>query len=211
MKRLHTFFLTIFAACATALALPTEHYAPHSVLAEGRWVKIAVPASGLYRITPAQLRSWGFSSPEAVRIYGYGGRRIPDRLDAGSYIDDLPLVQTATSARGIVFYGVGPEELSPTSDGHFNVRTSPYTTAGYYFLCESGAAARDIPASGVAEAANPATTFTEVLHHEIDAVSPGEAGPMLVGEEFRYTPTRNFNFDTPGMAESAAHPDSTAV
>ncbi|MDE6269870.1 MAG: type IX secretion system sortase PorU [Muribaculaceae bacterium] len=187
---------------ATLCALPTDTYAPHSVLAEGRWVKIAVPQTGLYRITPAQLRSWGFSSPENVRVYGYGGRRIADRLTAANYIDDLPLVQTETSATGIVFYGVGPDVLETVDNGNnFTVRTSPYTTAGYYFLCENGTAPRAIPESGVAEAVNPAVSFTEVLHHEVDRVSPGEAGPLLVGEEFRLTPTRSFTFDAPDRVD----------
>lgn len=211
MKRLFSFLIIILAAWTGAAALPAEHYAAHSVLAEGRWVKVAVPATGLYRITAAQLRGWGFSSPEAVRVYGYGGRRIADELSAKNYIDDLPLVQSVATARGITFYGVGPDELAPTGDGHFSVVSSPYTTAGYYFLCESGAAPREIATTGVAEARDAATTFTEVAHYELDRVSPGEAGPLLVGEEFRLTPTRYFTFDTPGMAEDARQAGKTAM
>ena len=97
MTRLYALIITILSAAATAAALPLSGYADHSVLAEGRWVKIAVPSTGLYRITPAQLRNWGFSSPENVRVYGYGGRRIDDKLSADTYIDDLPPVQTSVS------------------------------------------------------------------------------------------------------------------
>lgn len=199
MKRLHT-LLSIFLACAcAAFALPAGHYAQHSRLAEGRWVKIAVPSSGLYRITAAQLRSWGFSSPDAVRVYGYGGRRIPDLLSAGNYIDDLPLVQSISSARGIIFYAAGPDELTMAKDGeHYTVLSSTYTTAGYYFLSESGEPARSIPAAGVPEAADPATSFAEVLHHETESTSPGNVGPMLLGEDFRLTPKRTFAFNAPG-------------
>ncbi|MDE6287083.1 MAG: hypothetical protein K2L99_08840, partial [Muribaculaceae bacterium] len=111
MKRLLLLINIILCAAAGALALPADHFATSSVLASGRWVKVAVPATGLYRITAAQLRSWGFSSPENVRVYGYGGRRIPDLLNAANYIDDLPQVQTAVSPSGIVFYAVGPDEL----------------------------------------------------------------------------------------------------
>ncbi len=184
-------------AAAGASALPVEHYASSSVLASGRWVKVAVPSSGLYRITAAQLRSWGFSSPENVRVYGYGGRRIPDKLVAENYIDDLPQVQTAVSPSGIVFYAIGPDELQNKS-GVLTLRWSPYTTAGYYFLTENDAPPRAIDTAGVAEASNPACSFTEVLHHEIDAVAPGNEGPLLVGEDFRLTPARTFNFATPG-------------
>lgn len=202
MTRIYTLLLFVICSVASLLALPADTYAPHSVLAEGRWVKIAVPQTGLYRITPAQLSAWGFTSTENVRVYGYGGRRIADRLNAENYIDDLPLVQTETSASGIVFYGVGPDELEPTKNGaNYTVRTSPYTTAGYYFLCENGTAPRAISEGGMAGATNPATTFTEVLHHEVDRVSPGEVGPLLVGEEFRLTPTRSFTFEAPDRVD----------
>lgn len=179
------------------MALPTDHFATSSVLASGHWVKVAVPSTGLYRITAAQLRSWGFSSPESVRVYGYGGRRMADRLDAAGYIDDLPQVQTAVSPAGIVFYALGPDEPR-TSGGMTVLEWSPYTTAGYYFLSETGAPQRDIATVGLAEAQNPATTFTQVLHHELEAVSPGNEGPLLVGEDFRLTPQRTFTFSTPG-------------
>lgn len=202
MIRLYALLISLLAAAAALNALPPDTYAPHSVLAEGRWVKISVPKTGLYRITPAQLRAWGFQSPDNVRVYGYGGRRIADRLSADNFIDDLPLVQTHSTARGIVFYAAGPDELvSGSADGYFNVRSNPYTTAGYYFLCESSTAPRAIPESGVAEATGPDGSFIEVLHHETDRTSPGEAGPLLVGEEFRLTPRRSFTFDAPGRVD----------
>lgn len=203
MTRLYALLISVIAAAAITLcALPADTYAPHSVLAEGRWVKISVPQTGLYRITPAQLRAWGFSSPDKVRVFGYGGRRIADKLVAANYIDDLPLVQTVSSERGITFYAAGPDELvAQGGDDNFIVRTSPYTTVAYYFLSESDTAPRAIDEAGVAEADGPATSFVEVLHHERDLVSPGEAGPMLVGEEFRLTPRRSFTFDAPGRVD----------
>ena len=44
-----------------------------SVLSSGRFVKIRVSDSGVYRITSAELRGMGFSNPDKVRLYGYGG------------------------------------------------------------------------------------------------------------------------------------------
>ena len=88
----------IFALIAVAvLALPhhshaftLDTYAESSKLASGKWMKIRVPASGLYCIPVSTLRAWGFSDPAKVRVYGYGGRRIADRLRQSEYIDDLP-------------------------------------------------------------------------------------------------------------------------
>ncbi len=204
MTRFYAFIITILCFSAAASALPAGHFARHSRLAEGRWVKVAVPACGLYRITASQLRSWGLGSPDAVRVYGYGGRRIDDRLDAASCIDDLPPVQSISTPAGIIFYGVGPDELLSSERGHLSSDSSPYTTAGYYFLTSGDTTPpRDIPEAGTAEASAPATTFTQLIHHETDRVSPGEAGPMLVGEEFRLTPRRTFDFATPDRVEGS--------
>ena len=53
-----------------AHALPTEHYAEHSVLSSGKWYKISVTQSGIHEISYSQLKNWGFSDPSRVRIYG---------------------------------------------------------------------------------------------------------------------------------------------
>lgn len=182
----------------TGLALDLSHYSSESVLSEGRWVKISVDESGIYRIPAATLRKWGFSDPAAVKIYGYGGQRIADALTAQNYIDDLPLVKSVTSGDGsVVFYAVGPytwegENMSAR-------RSNPYSTKGYYFVTENSAEMPALQKTGTPGASAPATTFTERLQHEQDLVSPGECGQMLVGEDFRYTPTRRFTFDLPGI------------
>ena len=42
--------------CAThSMALPTEHYAQHSVLSSGKWYKIAVTNSGIHQIRVGDL------------------------------------------------------------------------------------------------------------------------------------------------------------
>lgn len=193
-----TISLIIALAAVTASALDLSHYASESVLSQGHWVKISVAESGLYRIPASTLRKWGFSDPSKVRVHGYGGQRIDDALTAANYIDDLPAVNISVSADGsIVFYGVGPHKWD---NGDVSTRQSnPYSTVGYYFLCESGA---EIPAMG--KTGQPGSnaqscTFTERIQHEQDLVSPGEGGVMLVGEDFRYTPSRTFRFDLPDL------------
>ncbi|MCF0197576.1 MAG: hypothetical protein HUK03_10205, partial [Bacteroidaceae bacterium] len=61
-----------------------------SVLSEGRWVKIAIDADGMYRLTRKALQAMGFNKPENVHLYGYGGHRQKELIKAGSHHDDLP-------------------------------------------------------------------------------------------------------------------------
>ena len=72
-----------------AWGLPLSHYAPNSALADGNWVKIRVSESGMQYISNSQLKEMGFSNPEKVNVYGYGGRLISDILN-DSQVDDLP-------------------------------------------------------------------------------------------------------------------------
>lgn len=195
--------ITIIAALLPVIkvkAFPTDTYTSTSALSEGRWVKVAVEEDGLYVLTPARLRSWGFSDPSKVVVRGYGGRRLPDILRLEDYIDDLPSVQTRQRPDGsIVFYGVGAgkwEESSPA--GYFYFKQNDYSSAGHYFIGEliEGEQHREIPRSATPYQGNNATkTFMERVQHERELVmTPGEAGPTLLGEDFRYNKSQNFTF-----------------
>lgn len=207
------FILAIFVA-VNARAFDDSKYAKESVLSSGRWVKISVPESGLYAITPAQLKQWGFSDASRVRVCGYGGARIDDLMSASNYIDDLPVVPTvATSGGNIVFYGVGPESWAASVTGRYVRSSNIYTTDGYYFLTEIGndndslLVEPEMTLTGRPEASVPATSFWQRLQHEQDLVSPGSAGPQLVGEDFRYTTSRDFRFSLPDRIDN----DETGV
>ncbi len=194
-----------FANSSVSYAFDAENYTTQSKLANGKWVKISVPQSGLYLISNADIRKCGFSDPSAVRVMGYGGQRIDDVLSLSTYIDDLIApVQEATS-RGIVFYANGPETLSRSTlsgAGPSIIHSlNPFSTAGYYFLTDATDVNTDIPQEGTNGSSDRAvTTFDCPVFHELDQLSPGESGHLLVGEDFRYTRTRTFNFDTPDAA-----------
>lgn len=183
-------------------AFPTDTYASSSVLSSGRWVKVSVEESGMHFIPTSALRSWGFSDPSKVRIFGYGGARISDHLSASLYVDDLPAVRSELTPSGIVFYAQGPGVWTHERDDIFNHSLNPYSTRGYYYLTDSQPDADcSLPTEGSAPSGDPATTFIERLYHEIDQVTPAESGHQLVGEDFRFTPTRTFNFQMPGRVE----------
>ena len=135
--------LAVMLTPARGAAFSSDTYTDSSALAEGKWVKISVAETGLYCITAADLRSWGFSDPSRVRIHGYGGQRISDHMTQAGFIDDLPQVQSVVSQRGVVFYALGPETWT-YSDNSWSHSLNPFSTAGYYFVTESDAPAREI-------------------------------------------------------------------
>lgn len=207
---IHTLYLCVILAALLspriASAFPADSYAPASVLAEGRWVKVSVSESGIHFIPASSLREWGFSSPEKVSVYGYGGRRLPDRLSLSSYVDDLPRLQIRRSAEGIWFYASGPETWTRTSAGNFYHSLNPFSSFGFYFLsdCEADSSGPSVPVEGFdAPSPDPQTTFTERLFHETDRISPGQTGHRLVGEDFRITREKTLHFDLPGRVEDS--------
>ena len=114
-----------------------SRYAEHSVLREGTWAKIRVPATGFYQLSNELIRKCGFSDPLKVKIYGYGGALQPECL-TGDYLretDDLTEVPTCTIGSQRVFYAVGPVNWE-TPEAAVRIR-NPYSDYGYYFLTES--------------------------------------------------------------------------
>lgn len=196
------FLATIFILPSTASGFTADTYSASSVLSAGRWVKVSVAESGLHFISTQTLRSWGFSNPENVRIYGYGGQRISDHLTRELYKDDLPLVHAETSATGIVFYALGPVTWTKEQNDIHTHSLNPYSTLGYYYLTDSRP---EDDASITTEGSSPqedaATTFIERLYHELDQTAPAESGHQLIGEDFRFTPNRTFNIQMPGRVE----------
>lgn len=205
--RLRALLLVITLAVMPALAFSPSHYPTESVLATGKWMKVSVPADGLYMLSASTLRSWGFSNPMNVRVYGWGGKRMNDLLTESNYPGDLPLLQTYNSAEGVVFYGQGPGEwvrhklVSATQEPPY-WNPNPYATAGYYFVTENAdLAPRQIESASTGSEQTPETAYFHRLQHKIELSSPGYAGPLLTGEDFRYTRKRSFSFDTPDLVE----------
>lgn len=192
----------------TAHALPVEHYAPQSVLSEGKWHKISVTESGIHQITYKQLREWGFSDPQRVRIYGYGGNLLPEKYSDDD-IDDLPQIPIIHNNSRILFYAQGTVKWYYDSKSEqMRHRQNTYATAGYYFITESDI---DCATTTPAQLRNVAAQDTISLYdayslHEQEQASLSKSGQMFFGEDFRYTQTRKFTFNIPGI-----FPDSTML
>ena len=135
-QKLVSFKLTVHAVPASKsrqakAPAAAERYAAHSVLATGRWAKIRVRETGVHQLTDALLRQAGFSNPDKVKIYGYGGALQPEVL-TGDYLtltDDLKEVPTCFVGGRRFFHAVGPVSWSSNSA---MVRTrNPYSDYGY--------------------------------------------------------------------------------
>ncbi len=182
-----------------ASALPVETYASSSRLSSGKWVKVKVEQTGIQFVSAANLRKMGFSNPENVRVYGFGGRILPTNF-AQFTADDLPRVASSYTSKGLYFFGYDHIRwtLTNTRKGlEFFHTMHQYAEESWYFLSDSDPDTAELPSAPTAEApvgAQPVNTFICNLVHEQDIIHPSNSGSRYLGEDFRSPTRRSFDF-----------------
>lgn len=117
-----------------------------SPLQKGKWVKVKVDKSGVYKITYDDLINWGFSSPQNVQVFGNGGAKIPTLISAD---DEIGLKETAlyldygsdgvwNSGDFVAFYAEGPDVfkryMRNDDDLFYSYFFNEYCRESYYFV-----------------------------------------------------------------------------
>lgn len=175
----------------------------NSLLSSGRWTKIRVRNTGVFKITNAELKKMGFSRPERVRVFGYGGYLLSQRFSEHPAAD-LPEVPLLRLSDGVLFYARGTVFWKPdTKNSYFVRERNFYSDEGYYFLTDRD----DIPEmetevlpSLQGTAANRLTTFNSYALYEKDAYSWANTGRELY-EDYDYVTgnTKNYTLHLPGI------------
>ena len=140
--RIHSFTLKVHREVQfqkRRAAAKAERYASHSVLAEGRWVKLRVADNGIHMLTHARLKNLGFNDPSKVRLFGYGGHVLSES-NPDLWRDDLCEVGLWRGDDRILFYANGPVKWTLDRDNTFTHTRNPYSDYGYYFLTDSESA-----------------------------------------------------------------------
>ncbi len=196
-------FLTVFGMFAADAA----KYAQSSVLSNGNWVKINIPSSGLYTLSRQTLKNFGFNNPNAVYVFGYGGRMISEALTT-DHPDDLPPAPLVRHDDGaITFYATSTIASKPSGTGQmtFDHTINPYGDTSYYFLSDVA------PTNGIAsidlsdiDGMTVNSTFTSQLVHEAELLQCASSGREYLGEDFKSNKSQTFSFDLPDNAAGNA-------
>lgn len=191
--------MAMFSAFGTLAADPAK-YASNSRLAEGYWVKVNIPSSGLYTLTRQNLKNFGFNDPKSVYVYGYGGRIISEALTP-QHPDDLPPVPIVRKEDGsITFYATGIIAPKAASSGQmeFEHTINPYGDSSYYFLSDVAPSSEISPLDlSDIDGLPVATSFTSQLVHEVDLLQCASSGRDYLGEDFKSNKSQSFSFDLP--------------
>lgn len=192
-------------------------YASNSVLSSGKWVRVAVLADGIYKVSYDYLNSRGLemNAPaiSAVRLYGNGGGMMP-LLNSASRNDDLKenAIQvvdangdgTFNGSDYLLFYGQGPHTWTwSASEKRYNHQQSIYTDTTYYFITTdggSGPATRlTTQSSSTLTPTRSVTTFTDHQYHEKDLTNYIKSGKNWFGEVFDAVLSQQFRFSFPNL------------
>ena len=209
MKKMMRYYLRILvpvmvlACCAFhANALDKSYYAESSVLASGKWVKIAVVESGIYQITADDIRSWGLGSDlSRIHIFGYGGKPLSETMLGDNYADDLPQVPIVRTGDRILFYA--QSHISWKRRGtvfeHLQVQ-HPYANSGSYLVTnDSRFSDINIDKATNSPSGDVVTTYFERLYHEQEIINPGETGRVFLGEDLKNNKHQTFKFQLDGL------------
>lgn len=201
--RIGFLMLMILIGTGFMQAFSPDFYSKNSKLSQGNWVKIEVSETGMQYISDATLRSLGFSDPEKVNVYGYGGVMIPENLNSP---DDLPLVASHRVNGGILFFGKGSIGWERKTSGQANYThvSHPYSDNSYYFLSDIDPERKTAaPREGISATGKTITEFTERVLHEQDLTPAMNTGRLMLGEDFKSAPTRTFKIELPGNTGNA--------
>ena len=195
MKRLNIILLALSMAIAAQAGV--HSYAAHSVLREGRIVKIQVNETGIYCIPYDTLKAWGLK-PEQVRVLGYGGQMLSEDFRK-SHWDDVPSVSIYMHKGADGVFGSGDYVLFYAQsvvgwnygNGRWKHFNNPYSRYGYYFVSDSAGEQRLLPtADALSEVgAHDVEWFTDYRVYEKDSINlVDRSGVSGGGREFYDTP-----------------------
>ena len=185
-----------------------------SVLSSGRFFKIAIPETGIYRLSYSDLSDMGVDvanvNPRNLRIYHNGGGVLPE-LNSVERHDDLVELPIFVSGEAdgrfdqgdyALFYARGPVTWRYNSSNSIYEHTqNAYDDYAYAFVTFDKGAGKRI-ATAETPSATPTATLTEFLDygiHESDDVNLAHAGRTFYGDKMDGTDEKTFNFSFPNL------------
>ncbi|MFA6401853.1 MAG: type IX secretion system sortase PorU [Salinivirgaceae bacterium] len=181
-------------------------YINSSVLNSGKWYKIKVDTTGVFKLTYEQLVNIGFSNPGNIKIYSHGGQQLPYMNNEPNYDDlvEMPISMSlgndATFNGGdyILFYTQGPVTWSYNSNLHLFInRLHNYSNYTYLFLTEGLGNGKRVPNQEILAAAPTKTSnsYDSYRYHEKEKFNLIRSGRTWYGEKFKPGESLTFSFD----------------
>ena len=174
-------------------------HADSSVLARGKWYKLAVTHTGIHKITWDNLKTLGIDPSTVddarIRLFGNGSGMLPE-VNSATRIDDLREISVQVEDGGdgrfdatdyILFYGEGADKWKYDPLNRFYSRQrNLYSDSTYYFLNFDQREGRRVqPMPGISENPNNfSSRYDDFMSHELDQQNLIRSGREWFGETF---------------------------
>ncbi|WP_353722271.1 type IX secretion system sortase PorU [Dyadobacter sp. 676] len=201
-----------------ALLVSFFSYAQKSVLSEGRWFKLAVTESGIYRVDADLLSEMGIDiasvRPSGIRIYGNGGAMLPQSNRSG-YVNALQENAIWVSGEddgkfdkgdAVYFYAEGPHLIQyDAAKSELRHQINYYSDSSFYFLTFTESNGLRIkPGAGLAvTAAKTVSQFDDYWFHESESSNTLKSGREWWGEYLGGSSGFGIDVDMPGVVPAS--------
>jgi len=209
-QRINSFKLTLEKTAVMQKRTSSKRHAfsSNSVMATGKWVKIRVSESGVYKITNAELTKMGFTDPAKVRLHGYGGLLLPESFSQLKS-DDLPEIPLWREKDYVLFYANGVVRWDAnTGVTCFTHTNNYYSSYGYYFLAQGDQEPLTFPVeqSITSDNASSVTSFDDYALYEKDAYNWTSSGRELYDSyDYNSGNSKSYTFSLPGITNEKAY------
>lgn len=182
-------------------------YRDSSVLAEGKWYKIGINTSGIYKLDFNNLKDLGIETSNLlsnnIGLYGHKGAMLPEMVGS-SRVDDLEKIPikiiSSSSIFGpndyILFYAEGPDKINfNTSTGKYSHSKNLYSEFKGYFLTTTEN--NQLLIQNSISYSNPNQTIAEYDDIRVlddNNICIGKSGRLWVKDEFDFQLDRNYSF-----------------
>lgn len=210
MKKFLLFFLSVALFSQSVVAAVS--FKSNSLLSSGYWVKVKVGETGIYELSYETLKSFGFSEPSKVKVYGWGGNVSPEGFVA-AYADDMVQMPVMHEGDKLYFYGVGilGEKISrygQTSGYLYSItEPNPYSSESFYFLTDSEAETPSYVTTvdnseQIPEVEEWKEVGTAFWRHEQELLNPTLSGKNFLGENIKALGGKiSFDLNLPSLAD----------
>ena len=171
----------------------------HSVLESGRWFRISLQTTGIYKLTYQDFQAMGFDpagiDPSRIQLYGNGSGMLPE-INNASRADDLTenpiFVQDGGDGKFdtsdyVLFYGESPDQWVLDYDTRlFTHSKNLYSDSTYYYITIGTIPGKRVQSFASLDSVPDYTTTWSMDHqvHEIDSVNLIQSGKAWFGEYF---------------------------
>lgn len=197
-----------------AMRAQLHTFSENSVLESGKFIKIKIKDTGIYKLTYDDLKSMGLS-PANVRVFGYGGNVLDQDFMQQKH-DDLPELAihmekgsdgVFNSGDYILFYALGIVKWTYNNFvKSYEHQGNTYSTEGYYYLSSDAGVGRRISTKSITVADDAVIEtideFNDYSLHELDLYSIASSGKEFYGELFSDKLSLNLSFDFPNLVKS---------